>query len=399
VTRPRGRHRLPAGEPGAVVLGGDFQGLAIIRSLGARGVPVVVIDDEHSIGRFSRYARRSLHVSTIVDDDRTAGMLLDTARVLGLEGWVLYPTRDATVAALSRARELLQATFRVPTPGWEAVRYAWDKRETYELAAGLGIATPRTSFPRHPDDLDAVEGDGPFVVKPAITARFRQVTKAKAWRAENRTELKALLDRAAELVGPGEVIVQDVVPGGGQNQLAYCAFFKDGEAVGSMVARRLRQHPSDFGRASTHVETADVPVLEELSERFLRAVGYYGLVEIEYKLDERDGQYRLLDFNARTWGYHGLGRLAGVDFPYLLFVDQVGGTAPRSRARTGVVWTRLLTDVPTAVLEIARGRLGFGEYVRSLARTDGEAVFSSRDPLPGLAEIALIPYLSVKRGF
>ena len=360
---------------------------------------MVVLDDEHSIGRFSRYARRALHVATIVDDGRTADILLDTAQNLGLDGWVLYPTRDATVAALSRKRELLQSSFRVPTPGWESVRYAWDKRETYDLAAELGIATPRTSYPRDPDDLDAVEGDGPFVVKPAITARFRQVTKAKAWRAENRTELKALLDRAAELVGPGEVIVQDVIPGGGRNQLAYCAFFKDGEAVASMVARRLRQHPSDFGRASTHVETADVPMLEELSERFLRAVDYYGLVEVEYKLDERDGQYRLLDFNARTWGYHGLGRLAGVDFPYLLFLDQVGESAPRSRARPGVVWTRLLTDVPTAVLEIARGRLGFAEYLRSLARTDGEAVFSSRDPLPGLAEIALIPYLTVKRGF
>lgn len=35
-------------------------------------------------------------------------------------------------------------------------------------------------------------------------------------------------------------------------------------------------------------------------------------------------QYRLLDVNARTWGYHTLGAGAGVDFAYLLFADQTG---------------------------------------------------------------------------
>jgi D-aspartate ligase len=64
--------------------------------------------------------------------------------------------------------------------------------------------------------------------------------------------------------------------------------------------------------------------LEELSERFLRAIDYYGLVELEYKLDPRDSQYKLLDVNARTWGYHSLGAQAGVDFSYMLYSDQIG---------------------------------------------------------------------------
>ena len=54
----------------------------------------------------------------------------------------------------------------------------------------------------------------------------------------------------------------------------------------------------------------------------MRAINYYGLVELEYKLDPRDGQYNLLDVNGRTWGYHTLGPGAGVDFPYLLFRDR-----------------------------------------------------------------------------
>ena len=263
----------------------------------------------------------------------------------------------------------------------------------------LGIPIPRTAFPADASDLDAVEGDGPFAIKPATRGRFQLVTKAKAWRADDRTELARLLAQGDELLGPGNLIVQDVVPGGGTNQLACCAFFKGGMALASMTVRRLRQHPPEFGRASTHVETIAAPCLEELSRRFLEAIDYYGLVEVEFKLDERDGECRLLDVNARTWGYHSLGQSAGVDFPYLLFSDQVGLQPAGGRARTGVRWTRIVTDVPTAAVEIRRGTLRIADYLRSLARTNGEAVFSRDDLLPGLAELLLVPYLAVKRGF
>jgi D-aspartate ligase len=136
-----------------------------------------------------------------------------------------------------------------------------------------------------------------------------------------------------------------------------------------------------------------------LSERFLRAIDYYGLVELEYKLDPRNGEYKLLDVNARTWGYHTLGPGAGVDFPYMLFADQVGEQVKARRARAGVTWVRLVTDLPTGIVQILNGHLDWRAYLRSLKSFQVEAVFSREDPLPGLAELALLPYLSVKRGF
>ena len=194
-------------------------------------------------------------------------------------------------------------------------------------------------------------------------------------------------------------MVQDLIPGGGEQQFAYCAFFKDGRAMASMVVRRRRQHPPEFGRASTFVEAIELPILETLSERFLRAVNYYGLVELEYKLDPRDGQYKLLDVNGRTWGYHTLGSGAGVDFPHLLFADQMGEAIEPRRGRAGVSWIRLVTDLPTGLVEVLGRRLDLRQYLRSLRDFQVEAVFNREDPLPGLVELFLLPYLSVKRGF
>ena len=384
--------------PGGVVIGGDYQGLGIARSLGRHGIPVCVIDDETSISRASRFVQRVIRVR----DLRQEGTLLDALDLargrLGDSRWVLYPTRDENVAAIAAHRDELLPEFRVPVPGLASIRCAWDKRETYRLARQLSIPIPRTWFPRTETDLAAITTDAPLVIKPAIKEHFFYQAKVKAWRADNREQLVAGFRRAAQIVGEGEVIVQELIPGGGQQQVAYCAFFRAGRAVASMTARRRRQHPSDFGRSSTYVETISLPELAAPSTRFLQAIGYYGLAELEYKQDPRDGAYKLLDVNARTWGYHTLGWSAGVDFPYLVFRDQVGACVDEAHARVGVRWVRLATDIPNAVRDIRAGTLQSRDYLRSLWRADTEAVFSLRDPLPGCYEIALLPYLAVKRG-
>ena len=120
---------------------------------------------------------------------------------------------------------------------------------------------------------------------------------------------------------------------------------------------------------------------------------------MEYKLDPRDGQYKLLDVNTRTWGYHSLGQRAGVDFPYLLFSDQLGMPVETSRAKAGVKWIRLVTDISAGMVEIFHRNLDWRAYIKSLKGVDVESVFSREDPLPALVELTLIPYLTVKRGF
>ena len=384
---------------GAVVIGGDYQGLGIVRSLGRRGIPVLVLDDEHSIARFSRYTTGAVHVANLRDEAATISALIELGRRRGLSGWVLFPTRDETVAALSRHRSQLAPWFRVATPAWDSVQWIWDKRNTYLRAQELGIPIPGTWRARSEDELDAVTADPPYVVKPAIKEHFFYATKAKAWRADSRQELRHAFRRASAQVGAAEVMIQELIPGGGTQQYAYCAMFKDGRALASMTVCRRRQHPPEFGRASTYVETVEAPRLAEISTRFLQAIGYYGLVEMEFKLDPRDGQFKLLDVNGRTWGYHSLGAAAGVDFPYLLFADQLGLPVAEANTRTGVRWVRLATDLPTGLLDVCAGRERWSEYWQSLRRANAEAVFSARDLRPGLAEMFLLPYLFAKRGF
>jgi len=312
------------GQVGAVIVGGEHPGLGIARSLGRRGIPICIVDDQHSVAQFSRYSDRSVRVSDLRDEQKTVDSILEVGQRYGLKDWVLFPTRDETVAAFARHRARLAKFFKVTTPEWESVKWAWDKKNTYELAAQLGIPVPGTWNPRSIEDLAELYGRLPLAIKPAVKENFFYATGSKAWRADTPEELNALFKKAAEQIKPEEILVQEIIPGDGGQQYSYCAFFREGKTHSSLIARRMRQHPREFGRAATYVETVEKPEIEELSERFLKAIDYYGLVEVEFKQDPRDGQFKLLDVNARTWGFHSIGGPAGVDFPYLLFADQMG---------------------------------------------------------------------------
>ena len=125
---------------GALVVGGDHPGLGVVRSLGRRGIPVYVVDDQPCISRFSRYARRVIRVSNILDERKTVDNVLDVGRRFNLRNWVLIPTRDETVAAFSRYRDELAAFFTVASGEWESVQWAWDKKKT--LRAGRDTGHP-----------------------------------------------------------------------------------------------------------------------------------------------------------------------------------------------------------------------------------------------------------------
>lgn len=384
---------------GAVVIGGEHPGLGIARSLGARGIPVYVIDDQYSVSSFSRYVKRCIRAEDLRDERKTVDALLEIGRRFHLENWVLFPTRDETVAACARHRDELAGFFRVTTPAWDTVRWAWNKKNTYELAEQLGIPCPQTFSPRSSEELAALYPKLPLAIKPAIKENFFYATGAKAWRAETPEQLHQLFAKARREVGAEDILVQEIIPGDGSRQFSYCAFIRENKAYGTLLAQRQRQHPREFGRAATYVESIELPVIEELSKRFLTAIDYSGLVEIEYKLDPRDGRYKLLDVNARTWGFHALGLAAGVDFPYLQFADQLGIPIRPYRGRPGIGWLRLVTDLPTAAAALLKGHLDVGSYYRSLRKTHIESVFWPRDPLPSLGELILLPYLLAKKFF
>ena len=388
--------RLPEGR-GALVLGGNYRALGVVRSLGRRGIPVwVVRTDEHSLACASRYAQNSLEWP-LGRARAKVDYLLTLARRHGLDRWTLVPTCDETALLLASHRDRLEPRYVVAAPSADEMAVAYDKRATYAFADAVGIDQPWTMFPSCRADLVAADVSFPAILKPAFKADANCFTAAKAWRVDSRDELLARYDEARTLVPPEVLMVQELIPGGPGAQLSHAALCEHGEPIATVSAVRIRQQPMDFGKSSCHVETTRDGDFAVAAKRLLQDLRFTGLAEVEFKRDERDGRPKLLDINARVWGWHSLCERAGVDFPWLQWELLHGRRPSFSQARPGVRWVRLSTDLPTGAREVLARRLTARGYLSTLRPPIAEAIFATDDLLPALVDLPLLARIATRR--
>jgi predicted ATP-grasp superfamily ATP-dependent carboligase len=58
--------------------------------------------------------------------------------------------------------------------------------------------------------------------------------------------------------------------------------------------------------------------------KLLRALGFHGLSQVEFKRDPRDGAHKLMEVNPRLFQWHGLAAACGVDLPLIAYRDLTG---------------------------------------------------------------------------
>ncbi len=389
--------------PGALIVGGAHGSLAVARSLGRKGIPVWFVTHDHPIASYSSYVlRRGAWPGP--DAKGAAQWLVDFAAHHRLDRWVLFPGGDAEARLFAQRHDLLGEAFILTTPPWPVTRFALDKRLAYQHAATVGVDTPWSSFPIDGGEVAKLDYPFPAILKPTVQAGRNRFTVAKAWLVKDRAALRERYEEAAALVGRDAIMVQEFIPGGGEAQFSYAGVWDRGKPVASLVARRARQYPVDFGFTSTFVETIEHADVEAQAFRFLADLRFSGLVEVEFKFDARDGRTKLLDVNPRAWTWVGLGAAAGVDFPAIQFALATGQTVSRQRGKVGFAWAHVSRDVVSAARSMIGGPLAPlapRDYLRSLRQPTTFAAFAADDPWPAVADLPILAgrLLSRRVGF
>jgi D-aspartate ligase len=364
---------------GAIILGGHVQALGIVRIMGQRGVSAVVIDStRYSLARRSKFCKAFYRVK----DEDLEEFLLGSFCSNEYKGWTIFPTNDFHVRLLSVNRDKLQQIYIVSTDRWEVTETFYNKTKTYRLAEKTGIPIPDTYFPSDITDLDGKDFIYPCIIKPAVMVDFYRKVKKKVFLCRNEEELSKNYREALKVIPAEEIIIQEVVPGDSRNQFSACFLFLDGHSYARLTACRMRQHPLDFGNATTYAEVTEAPGLLEYGEKLLEAAGYNGVCEVEFKFDQRDGQYKLLEVNPRTWKWHSIAEKAGTPFLPLYFDHLSGKTISPVEGYKHVSFCHATTDIPVRMALLARGQRHWKRVLRPVQH----AVWNRSDPAPWFFE-------------
>lgn len=286
--------------------------VVVCQSLGRRGIDVTAGSTTRlSPAFFSRHCRRRvIYPCPRSAPDQFVEMMLDYLR--RNRHAMLFPTDDVTVLLVSRYRDLFERVTHVPIPSPEQIVYGLDKARTMRLAASLQIPHPRTVYPESAEAAAGLSAllPGAAVIKPRASSGGRGIAYvaqeddiAAAWSAIHRQYPYPL--------------VQERIAAGPKYDV--CVLMdRAGAPVASFVQKELRHFPVGDGM-STVQESVWRPDLVERTVTLLKAIGWYGLAEVEFMENPATGETVFLEINPRVWASIKLAIACGIDFPYLLY--------------------------------------------------------------------------------
>ncbi|OLC67494.1 MAG: hypothetical protein AUG06_12085 [Actinobacteria bacterium 13_1_20CM_2_65_11] len=309
----------------AFVTDGDQRpALAIVRSLGRRGVSVLV-GEEHpvSLASSSKYCVRHVtYPSPERHPEAFQRFLLEFVARERMD--VIVPVTDVTTHWISMNQDKLKRHSAVAAPPFEAFDFVTDKWSLLQCAARCGIPIPRTHF------VDSIAGlkalvdrvDYPAVVKP-VRSRIptdRGWLRASAHYADSEIDLWRLYQETDYLASYPSLIQERIVGPG----LGVFVLFDHGRPLATFAHRRLREKPPSGGVSVLRESVPLDPRLRDYAVRMLAPLGWHGFAMMEYKQDRRTGNVFLMEVNGRPWGSLQLAIDAGVDFPYLSYQIALG---------------------------------------------------------------------------
>lgn len=361
-------------------------GLGVTRSLGRLGIPVFNVDSNRWAPAFvSRYSRgKFVWNLNNVPVGKSMANLVEVARKVGRR-CLLIPGTDKAAALVADQAAALEPWYLFPSQNRTLVHSLCSKKRMSELARQHDIATPVTlSFETRTDRLESLNKvDLPIIVK-GIDDPLRKRCGGTKLIIRTRQQLLGLFDMIGETTAP-ELIGQEYIPGSEDTVWMFNGYFNEhSECVAGFTGRKLRQCPAYTGVTSLGLCQANEAVART-AIKLLKAIGYRGIVDMDFRYDARDGQYKLLDVNPRLGSTFRLFVSAtGLDVARACYLDltnqPVTGAAPVNGRR----WIVEDFDLMASLRYLLDGKLRTREWMKSLRGIHESAFLALDDLLPML---------------
>ncbi len=296
---------------------------------------------------------------------------------------MLVPTTDDGAIWVADHAAALQEGFRFPVQDASLVRLLCDKSRMQELARQSGLPTAQTIVPRSKQDVERFLETAifPVVVKATDADRLRRRAGGTKFILHSPLELLALYARAEDPESPN-LMIQEFIPG---EDWMFDGYFDGGShCLLGVTGKKIRRFPVNTGVTSLGICLPNHTVAKATIE-FMRAIGYRGILDIGYRYDRRDGQYKVLDVNPRIGcTFRLFAATNGMDVARALYLDMTGQSVAPSQAAEGRKWIVEDFDLFSALGSRREGTLKLKDWVNSMRGVEEAACFAMDDPLPFL---------------
>lgn len=368
--------------------------LAVIRSLGKRGLTVIAADPlTRSIGAASRYASQSIQYPNPANSvDAFVYRITTIIDRIGVDA--IVPVTDVTMMALVGNAHRLK-TSRLVAPTARSYETLTDKVRLLELAARLGIRTPKTRIATNSQTAfeAAVDLGFPVVLKPGRSRYLKgdKIVSTNVEIIDNPQHLRLVLDRITWL-DDIPCLVQEFIPGCGAG---ISALVSPSNSTTWFAHRRIREKPPGGGVSVLSESVPIDPVLQSIGEKLLQAAQWVGVAMVEFRIGDNRLPY-LMEINGRFWGSLQLPIDCGLDFPWLAYQIAMGEAVDHAlpyKTEKRLRW--LLGDIDSLLIShrtnpkrVRLNEYTIGAFLRSFFDSSiRQEILRVNDPYPAIREV------------
>ncbi|HET9168218.1 MAG TPA: hypothetical protein VFN97_02245 [Actinospica sp.] len=374
-------------------------GVAVVRSLGRLGVPTYAITEDrwtpvaasrYCAGRFVWRVTGHEEPGTLAARLRSVGLAL---RESAGERCVLVPVDDEAAVLIAEHAPSLADFFLFPEVPAGLPRELASKQRLFELCREHGVPAPLTVQPATRAQLASFAADAVF---PVVIKNAEPWQRRRAPAVPHTTVVRSREELLATVPGdvPG-VIVQEYIPREqAQDWIVHLYCDANSECRCLFTGVKIRSWPPHNGATAAAYTLAN-PVLARLAAEFCAALGFRGIADLDWRLDLRDGRFKLVDFNPRVGNQFRLFATEhdDIDVVRAQHLDLTGRTIPPGTVPDGRRIVVEHIDLPARLayrFGSHRGN-GYPAAPKPPRATDTElAWLAADDPLPVLA---MLPFL------
>lgn len=367
----------------ALVLGGYVNGYSIIQELHEKRVQdIILFDSSKKLASYSNKIKKFILI------DETPESLLKEIRNLHeeYERVIVFPSDDLYLENLHAIYDKISPFCFLPF-NQENLKECLDKYVQYSYCEALGVPYPKTMEIQKKEDIENIKKiQFPIIIKPKKredmkTNVFRNLILTGLKEVEkNRKDLERHLDTGISF------LASEIIPGDGSCIYAYVAYRnQDGKILNEWTGKKLSQYPNDFGVFSSASNEAPEEILEQ-GRILLNGMNIKGIAEPEFKYDQRDKKYKLMEINLRSMMWHRMGNLSGVNLQYSQYLDAIGKKVkPQTQIKDKNIH---FVYIKHEIINLAKRKGYYRIFFRNLLQSDKTylAVYDIKDIRPFLTD-------------
>jgi predicted ATP-grasp superfamily ATP-dependent carboligase len=385
-----------------VILCGGVTGLGVLRAFARRGIPAFAYPPARDdVIRHSRWHRALPGSGGKASRPKPSLAVLE--KILAdsnLEGAFLCACSDDWNRVVAEYAERNSQSFLSMVPPRAALDVLQNKAQLAMLLQRLGVPMPSTRMIASSADVAELppSDDTFYFLKPSDSQTFLARFGVKGMRVRTVEEARRLIDQV--IAAKMSVVLQEYIPGSFSEHYFIDGYADRAGVIKALFARRrLRIYPPDFGNSTSMVSVPlqDVAGAVDSVRRVLAEVNYRGIFSAEFKRDPRDGQFKLLEVNARPWWFVDFAGRCGVDVCRMAY-DDAQGREVRALAsyQVGATCIYPYYDFFATKPLVRAGKMTWWRWGTQVARAL-QPVSCWDDPLPGLVGFTRVVTSALRR--